>query len=81
MILNAGGSFMDAAQVASSWNAGALLNASGKEVLIKATAKLVITCGSSSIVILPDQIVISGAELDMADGKRIQAVAPKILHN
>jgi hypothetical protein len=72
--------FVDNADTKSEWEVGGELSGRAPEVWIEASKEIVITCGGSTLTLLPDAVVIKAANIDLS-GATIHATAATIDHN
>jgi type VI secretion system secreted protein VgrG len=78
--VTAGDSFIDDADVTSSWTVTGKLSGTGEEVWVNAREAIRIRCGTSLLEITPTKITLRGDSLDLS-GAHLQAVSGIIRHN
>jgi type VI secretion system secreted protein VgrG len=81
ILLDTDASYTDHADLTSKWKVGAKAGASAPELLVEASEKIEIKCGTSILTILPDSIEIKTDALDLSEAESLDAVSQVIDHN
>lgn len=81
MVLTTDADFTDESSLVSSFQAGAAIAGDAPDVAVEATEGIVLTCGGSSITVLPGSVEIAAAAFDIADAEHIVGVGDKISLN
>ncbi len=81
LVLTTSGTYRDSADTVSSWKIGAMLTAKAPSVHIEAKEKIEISCGGSTLRILPESIEIEGAALKLTDSAAMKLITKEVEHN
>lgn len=81
VLLKAGANFSDVAKTSAAWKVGGLVTTKAIDLVITATEKVEIKCGSSSLVVTKDGVELKAAELDLSNAELLPAESPRIEHN